>query len=227
MTPDTDLNLPRREEYSGLDAPSQEPSMPSMPLDAVRPQDEGVALADRAEASLVARTAGGELQAFEQLYRAYHPRLTRFLDRLTRRSGLVGELLNDTMLVVWNRAGSYNGQSKVSTWIFAIAYRKAMKALSRLDEPMPDEPDDDQPAPPESGPEYHAAQSQIRAVLAQALDHLSFEQRAIVHLTYFHGIGCREVSEIVGCPVDTVKTRMFHARRKLKTLLAGRMEDWL
>ena len=201
--------------------------MPSMPLDAVRPQDDGAALADRAEASLVARTAGGELQAFEQLYRAYHPRLTRFLDRLTRRPVLVGELLNDTMLVVWNRAGSYNGQSKVSTWIFAIAYRKAMKALSRLDEPMPDEPDDDQPAPAESGPEYHAVQSQIRAELAQALDHLSFEQRAIVHLTYFHGIGCREISRIVGCPVDTVKTRMFHARRRLKTLLSGRLEDWL
>ncbi|SEB13520.1 RNA polymerase sigma factor [Variovorax sp. YR216] len=201
--------------------------MPSMPLDAVRPHDEGVALADRAEASLVARAAEGELQAFEQLYRAYHPRLTRFLDRLTRRPALVGELLNDTMLVVWNRAASYNGQSKVSTWIFAIGYRKAMKALSRLDEPLPDEPDDDQPAPPESSPEYHAARSQIREVLAQALDHLSFEQRAIVHLAYFHGIGCREISDIVGCPVDTVKTRMFHARRRLKTLLAGRLEDWL
>lgn len=201
--------------------------MSSMPLDAARPQDEGTALADRVDAGLVRRTAGGELQAFEQLYRAYHPRLTRFLDRMTRRPGLVGELLNDTMLVVWNRAGSYNGQSKVSTWIFAIAYRKAMKALSRLDEPLPDEPDDDQPAPPECGPEYHAAQSQIRVVLAQALDRLSFDQRAIVHLTYFHGIGCREVSEIVGCPVDTVKTRMFHARRKLKQLLAGRLEDWL
>ena len=201
--------------------------MSSMPLDAARTQDEGAALADRAEAGLVRRTADGELQAFEQLYRTYHPRLTRFLDRLTRRPALVGELLNDTMLVVWNRAGTYNGQSKVSTWIFAIAYRKAMKALSRLDEPMPDEPDDDQPAPPESGPEFHAAQSQIRAVLVEALGHLSFEQRAIVHLTYFHGIGYREIGEIVGCPVDTVKTRMFHARRRLKTLLAGRLEDWL
>ncbi|MBS0455609.1 MAG: sigma-70 family RNA polymerase sigma factor [Proteobacteria bacterium] len=227
MTPGTPPEAHRRrEEYSPPDAPSQEASVPSVPLDAVRSYDEGLALADRAETGLVHRTAKGELQAFEQLYRAYHPRLTRFLDRLTRRPALVEELLNDTMLVVWNRAASYNGQSKVSTWIFAIAYRKAMKALSRLDEPMPDEPDD-QPAPPESGPEYHAAQSQIRAVLARALDHLSFEQRAIVHLAYFHGIGCREVSEIVGCPVDTVKTRMFHARRRLKTLLAGRLEDWL
>jgi len=78
------------------------------------------------------------MHAFEQLYRAYHPRLTRFLERLTRRPGLVGELLNDTMLVVWNRAGTYNGRCQVSTWIFAIAYRKAMKALQRWDEPVGD-----------------------------------------------------------------------------------------
>jgi RNA polymerase sigma factor (sigma-70 family) len=201
--------------------------MSSTPRDAVRTPDERSLLAERGEVRLVGRAADGDLQAFEQLYRAYRPRLTRFLERLTRRPVLVGELLNDTMLVVWSRAGTYNGRCKVSTWIFAIAYRKAMKALSRLDEPVQGEGDDDQPAPLDSGPEHDAARSQMRAALAQAMDHLSFEQRAVVHLTYFHGIGCREISEIVGCPVDTVKTRMFHARRRLKTLLAGRLEDWL
>ncbi|TMH00747.1 MAG: RNA polymerase sigma factor, partial [Betaproteobacteria bacterium] len=59
------------------------------------------------------------------------------------------------------------------------------------------------------------------------LDGLSAEHRAVVDLTYFHGLGCREIADIVGCPVDTVKTRMFHARRKLKTLLTGTAEDWL
>lgn len=201
--------------------------MTSLARDALRPEAEGVAFAEIAEARLVGRTANGELQAFEQLYRVYHPRLTRFLDRVTRRPGLVGELLNDTMLVVWNRAATYDGRSKVSTWIFAIAYRKALKALSRLDEPMEDdEGREDQAAPPETGPDYRAAQSQLREILAQAMDHLSFEQRAVVHLTYFHGIGCREISEIVGCPVDTVKTRMFHARRRLRTLLEGKLEGW-
>lgn len=201
--------------------------MPSIPKDAVRRQAVGPPLAESVEVRLVGLAAAGELPAFEQLYRVYHPRLTRFLDRVTRRPGLVGEVLNDTMLVVWNRAGTYNGRCKVSTWIFAIAYQKAIKALSRLDEPVQAEFDDDQPAPLESGPEYHAAQSQIRVALAQALDHLSLEQRTVVHLTYFHGMGYREIGEIIGCPVDTVKTRMFHARRRLKTLLANRLEDWL
>jgi len=67
----------------------------------------------------------------------------------------------------------------------------------------------------------------LRTALVRALDHLSFEQRAVMHLTYFHGIGCREISDIVGCPVDTVKTRMFHARRRMKALLSGELEDWL
>lgn len=193
--------------------------------DAVPTENAASPSAERAEVRLVGRIADGELDAFEQLYRAYHPRLTRFLDRVTRRHGLVGELLNDTMLVVWNRADTYNGNCKVSTWIFAIAYRKALKALSRLDEPVQDDPDD-HPAPSETGPEYHVAQSQLRTALALALDQLSIEQRAVVHLTYFHGIGCREIGEITGCPVGTVKTRMFHARRRLKAILASRLGGW-
>jgi RNA polymerase sigma factor (sigma-70 family) len=200
--------------------------MQRQPRDAASTQGVGLPLAELAEARLVSRIADGELQAFEQLYRTYHPRLTRFLERVTRRPGLVGELLNDTMLVVWRRADTYNCSCKVSTWIFAIAYRKAIKALSRWDEPVQDDQPDDC-APDEAGPEQRLAQSQLRALLARALDTLSAEQRAVVALTYLHGIGYREIGEIVGCPIDTVKTRMFHARRRLKTVLAGRLEDWL
>src|SRR6185437_863575 len=91
--------------------------------------DAAVPVTELDDASLIDRVAARDLQAFDALYRAYHTRLARFLGRLTRRAGLVDEVLNDTMLVVWNRADSYNGRSKVSTWIFAIAYRKTLKAL--------------------------------------------------------------------------------------------------
>lgn len=178
------------------------------------------------EVRLIGRAAAGELPAFEALYRLYHPRLTRFLERVTRRPPLVEELVNDTMLVVWRRADSFNGQSKVSTWIFGIAYRKALKALKRLDEPVADEQADERPEPG-PGPERQFGQGQSNAALARALDELSAAHRAVVTLTYFHGIGYQEIAEIVDCPVDTVKTRMFHARRRLKTLLLGRLEDWL
>ena len=80
---------------------------------------------EQQQAQLISGTANGDLRAFECLYRDYHPRLSRFLQRLTRSPTLVEELINDTMLVVWQKAASYNHESKVSTWIFAIAYRKA------------------------------------------------------------------------------------------------------
>jgi hypothetical protein len=95
--------------------------------------------------------------------------------------GVVGELLNDTMLVVWNRAASYNGHCKVSTWVFAIAYRKAMKALARWDEPVEDDGSDDC-VPLETGPEQRLAQAQLGRRLAPW--RLSAERRAVVALTY-------------------------------------------
>ena len=108
---------------------NDEPSSPAFAGDAT----------ERAEVRLLGAIAAGERAAFEALYRSYHPRLTRFLDRMTRRPALVEEVLDDTMLVVWRRADRYNGRSKVSTWIFAIAYRTALKALQRFDEAIDDD----------------------------------------------------------------------------------------
>jgi len=178
------------------------------------------------EACLIARIAGGELRAFEALYRIYHPRLTRFLGNMTRRPQLVEEALNDTMLVVWRRADSYNGSSKVSTWIFAIGYRQALKALRRLDEPVEDKNAETRESL-EAGPEQQVGHRQVQEALLSAMDELSADHRAVVDLTYFHEIGYREIADIMECPVDTVKTRMFHARRHLKNKLAGRLADWL
>jgi len=180
----------------------------------------------RSDAELIGRIAEKDLRAFEELYRAYHPRLSRFLMRLVRRSHLVEEVLNDTMLVVWNQPQRYNGGSKVSTWIYAIAYRKALKALQRHDDPVEDKHAESR-ASAEAGPEEQFGSRQIQEALASAIDELSVDHRAVVDLTYFHGIGYREIAEIMGCPVDTVKTRMFHARRHLKGKLPGALTDWL
>ena len=174
---------------------------------------------------LIERIVQRDLRAFETLYRAYHPRLTRFLTNMLRRPHLVEEALDDTMMVVWKRPEKFNGTSKVSTWIFAVAYRTALKARSRVQDPVSDE---DAPEPVDEGtPEQDLGQRQTKAVLLKAMDHLSPEHRAVLDLTYFHDIGYREIADILGCPVGTVKTRMHHARKHLKTHLAGRLGDWL
>ena len=179
-----------------------------------------------AEMVLLDRVVGGDRAAFEQLYRLYHPRLTRFLLNLIRRPTLVEEVLNDTMMVVWHRADSFNGASKLSTWIFAIAYRKAMKGLKRQDEAVEDK-DADNRISDEAGPEEESSRHRLNVLLMRAMDELSPAHRAVVDLTYFHELGYREIAAILECPVDTVKTRMFHARRHLRRRLAGQLADWI
>jgi RNA polymerase sigma-70 factor (ECF subfamily) len=177
------------------------------------------------EIALLARVRVHDLSAFERLYRLYHPRLSRFVTNLVRRHVLVEEVVNDTMMVLWDKPESFRGGSKLSTWLFAIAYRKAVKARLRDDEPVEDDVREqiDDAAPPDQ----FFGRQRAAAILQGAIGELSADHRAVVHLTYYQEVGYREIAEILGCPVDTVKTRMFHARRHLKNKLAGELADWL
>lgn len=170
------------------------------------------------ELALLAGVKQGRRGDFDALYRLYHPRLWRFLGHLLRQPDLLEEALNDTMLVVWQRADSFDGRSKLSTWVFGIAYRKAMKALSRQDLPLDDDAAD-QAADPGAGPEQQFSLVQLRGRLHEAMAELSPEHRAVVELCYFHDLAHGEIAEVVGCPPETVKTRMFYARRRLRALL--------
>ena len=140
-------------------------------------------------------------------------------DRLVFRQELVEELVNDTLHVVWEKAGDFQGRSKVSTWIIGIAYLKGIKALDRL-KMMPEQ----QAAPMKEIEEMEAEGSAIRDLglsewIRSGLAQISPEQRSVVELTYYHGCSYLEIAGIMDCPVNTVKTRMFHARRRLSKLL--------
>ncbi|UGQ46914.1 RNA polymerase sigma factor [Massilia endophytica] len=175
------------------------------------------------EARLVERIGLGDRQAFQALYRAYFPRLARFLGRMTRNAPLIEEVVNDTMMVVWQKAGTYDGSSKVSTWIFGIAYRQALKGLRGLDEPV--EFSFELAGAPDLEPEQAAEDAQLRQGVSEALDALPLEQRMVVSLTYYHDMAYQEIAETMGCPVNTVKTRMFHARQRLKAMLLPHTEE--
>ena len=178
------------------------------------------------EAALIARLRAGDRRAFELVYKAYHARLTRFLANTLRRPHLVEEVLDDTMMVVWQRIDGFQGTSRLSTWIFGIGYRQALAALRRLDEPVEDERPNDLPSL-DATPEDESRAGHARDALTAAINGLSAPHRAVVNLTYYQEFGYREIAEIMECPVDTIKTRMFHARRHLKQALGGELADWL
>jgi RNA polymerase sigma-70 factor (ECF subfamily) len=182
---------------------------------------EGAAMDE--EAALLGRVAAEEKDAFEALYRLYSPRLQRFVRGVTKQPALVEEILDDTMMVVWRKAYTFNHSSKVSTWILAIAYRQSLKALKRLGQ-LHDTEQDERMEASTPGPDDVLQQQEVRKQLDDALAALSPEQRAVMELTYYFGYACREIAQVMGCPVDTVKTRMFYARRKLKASLASQRE---
>lgn len=180
--------------------------------------------ADSDEAALIGRVARGDTAAFETLFRRYYPRLKRFLEQKIRRPQLVDEIFNETMLVVWRKANTFNLRSKVSTWIMGIALRRGLKAVQHRDEASASYGDEATIAA-QCGPEDHVLRQEQRSRMSSALTSLSAEHRAVIELTFYEGYTYREIATIVDCPVDTVKTRMFHARRRLKQLLAQRGEE--
>jgi RNA polymerase sigma-70 factor (ECF subfamily) len=171
---------------------------------------------DARDRALLERIAARDSGALEAMYSHYHRRLARFLTRLTFRYELAEEIINDTLWIVWRQAGEFRGASSVSTWIVGIAYRRALQILRHVSV-RPGVMPVDEPAEPEDP----ANEVERRQLLARALATLPPEQRLVLELTYFLGHSCEEIATITDCPVNTVKTRMFHARRKLRALLPG------
>jgi RNA polymerase sigma-70 factor (ECF subfamily) len=174
---------------------------------------------DAIERALLDRMAAGDRVALTELYRPYHRRLARFLSRLTRRSDVIDEVINDCFWIVWQKAGSFRGDSRVSTWIMGIAYRCALKSLRQHGED--DATDLGWPEGAEGfdhGTDPNA-EHELRDWLGKAMRRLPSEQRAVLELAYGGGHSLEEIATIMQCPLGTVKARMFHARVKLRNLL--------
>lgn len=101
-----------------------------------------------------------------------------------------------------------------------------MKALGKQDEAVEDR-EAERRVSSEPGPDESSRGARARELLSDAMAQLSPAHRAVVDLTYFHELGYREIALILECPVDTVKTRMFHARRHLRKTLGGELADWV
>ncbi|WP_445371296.1 RNA polymerase sigma factor [Methylomonas sp. HW2-6] len=173
---------------------------------------------------LLQRIGAGDTAAFEAFYKIYYPRLFRFVLRMTRQTEGVEELIQETLLVVWERPHGFNNESKISTWVFGIAYKKTLKALAKTARRERDI-DIDQVADLTGDPIANPADNwENQDWLNFALTSLSPEQRAVIELTFYHGLSYQEVAKVLDCPENTVKTRMFHARRKMQ-ILAGAQEN--
>jgi RNA polymerase sigma-70 factor (ECF subfamily) len=167
------------------------------------------------DTELLAAIGAGDRGALEELYLSYHRRLARFLVRFTPRYENAEEIINDTFLVVWQSAKDFRRASQVSTWIFGIAYRTALKSIRRqknhaaarsLDE-CPEQTVDP------------GLETEMQDWVLQGLEQLPLEQRLTLELAYHMGHSLEEIAAMTDAPVGTVKARMYHAREKLRQYL--------
>lgn len=172
---------------------------------------------------LIRQIAKGDKSAFEALFRLYHARVYRFSIRMVHDHHVAEEVVCDTLYAVWNSASKFKEQSKVSTWILGIAYKRAIKSFQQQarhsknrdsDAPL----DELESSALDSNPEVQADSELLGRQLTAGFSTLSAKHRAVLELTAL-GHTIPEISKIVGCPENTVKTRTFHARRKLQSAL--------
>lgn len=171
-------------------------------------------------APLLPRIAQGDKQALAALYRALERPVFRFLQSKLNDPFQSADILHDVFMEVWRSAGRFEGRSKVQTWVFGIAYRKAIdhfRAAGRHDltDEVPDTADD---AP---DPEACLAAGQEAAHVRHCLTTLKDDHRTVITLAFYEDMAYGEIAKVADIPEGTVKTRIFHAKQLLLRCLQG------
>lgn len=177
---------------------------------------------------LIRRIAASDQTAMTALYARHHVRLYRYLVRLTRNEAVAEELMNEVFLETWRKAGSYEGRSSVSTWLFSIGHNRAVSLMRKRSEAPMDEDAAARIPDEEDDPEIALQKRGKAEIMRACMQDLSADHRAVIDLVYYHDKSVAEVAELLGIPDNTVKTRMFYARKKLGELMreAGLDRGW-
>jgi RNA polymerase sigma-70 factor, ECF subfamily len=168
---------------------------------------------------LIGAVAAGDRRAMQVLYARHNVRIYRFVLRLTNDRSLAEDLVSEVFIDVWRAAEGFKAKSRVSTWMLAIARHKALSALRRRSDEQLDEGAASAMADPADDAETIANNRDRSAIVQQCPSQLSALHREVLDLVYYHEKSVDEVAEIVGAPANTVKTRMFYARKRMQTLL--------
>jgi len=190
------------------------------------------------DAMLVERTVAGDQKAFELLVIKYQRRIQRLIGRMVRDVDLVEDIAQETFIRAYRALAQFRGEAQFYTWLYRIAVNTAKKALMDLKrDPIISEnffksgqsDEGDETSPLENAltssetPETVLASKEIAAIISAAMEALPEELRQAITLREIEGLSYEEISEVMNCPIGTVRSRIFRAREaisgKVKPLL--------
>jgi RNA polymerase sigma-70 factor (ECF subfamily) len=164
---------------------------------------------------LIRAVADGDRHAMTVLFERHRTKVFRFLMRFVRNQATAEDLTADVFLDVWRNAGRFEGRCSATTWMLAIARFKALSALRARPECGLETASVAQLTDGSEDPEAALAGKRRVKLLQACLERLSFDHREVIDLVYYHEKSIDEVAKITGIPLNTVKTRMFYARKRL------------
>lgn len=171
---------------------------------------------------LLERIGQGDEAAFRLLYKAFSPKLYAYTMRQLGDPAQSEEIVSDTLYEVWRQPDRFRGDAQFSTWLIGIARNKVLMAF-RARRPDSDHEDLDDMADrleADNGCGFDVlAEKQRHEGVQHCMGKLSDEHRECVHLVFYEGLSLGEVAQVQACPENTVKTRLFHARQKLRNCL--------
>ena len=172
---------------------------------------------------LLKRISIGDRDAFTELYKSYQPRLIKFCSRILKNDvALAADIADEAMIEVWKSAGTFSGRSLPSTWIHSIARFRLIGYLRKNKELLQDD-----------NPEWLNIEDEALPVdieidnddrndeIADSLGKLSDKHREVIELVYYKELSIKDIAAMLKISENTVKTRMFYARAKLKSILGN------
>jgi len=171
--------------------------------------------------TLIAQIAVGNKLAMRALFARHQVRVYRFALRIVRDSASAEDVVSETFIDAWQHAGRYEGRSTVSTWLLGIARHKALTAASRRTTETLDSEMVMNVVDPANDPEAELGHKDTGSVIRRCLAAMSPEHAEMIDLVYYQEKSIKEIADILGIPENTVKTRMFYARKRLAAMVAA------
>lgn len=168
-----------------------------------------------AEIDLMRRIGKGDKDAFESLYRETHQSVYFFLYPFVRNQTAAEDLLSEVYLQVWRSAKTFKGQSRPKTWIFGIARNIALNARKR--QPHTD-PIENHAYLTDPSEHQGLERWELKQLVQKAMERVSHKHREVLELILHHHMNYEEISQILKISINTVKTRVFHAKNNLRDI---------
>ena len=163
---------------------------------------------------IVSRCRRGERAAFEELFDVYQPRLKYYVRRLDSGGANIDDVLQDIWLTVYKKIGKLKDVRTFSVWIYRIARNKVYDGFRHKERFVRLPEDDELPVSGDDEPVFDAEDAEK---LHRALEKLKPYHREVLTLHFLEQMPYQSIAEVVGCKQGTIKSRVFHAKRSLRT----------